>query len=102
MARKRTKVIIEDISEKEISRGKLTQYDYQGKKEKLPASSYTNKLICSCREAGENDPLKGVRFTKNQDFNQVMDSAEENNGRCCKPCLREIRLARRRVSSNTK
>lgn len=102
MTRKRTKAIVEDISEKEISRGKLTQYDYQGKKEKLPVSSYTNKIICSCRDKNEKDPLKGVRFTKNQDFNQVMDSSEENGGRCCKPCLREIRLARRRVSSNTK
>lgn len=97
MPRKRTKVIIEEISAKEINgKNNLTQYDYQGKKEKLPLSSYTNKLICSCRAKDEEDPLKGIRYTKNQDLSQVLGAAEKNEGRCCKLCLREIRLAKRR------
>ena len=96
MARKRTKVIIEKVQESEVNKGKITQYDYQSKKEKLKASVFSNKLICTCRERDETDQLKGVRYVKNQDLAQVLKSAEVNGGRCCKPCLREIRLSRRR------
>jgi hypothetical protein len=43
----------------------------------------------------DEDQLKGIRYVKPQDFGQVLKSSKQNNGRCCKVCLKEIRSKRR-------
>ena len=65
----------------------VTQKNYLGEDEKLPASKYCFKLICSCSE---------VRYYSPQDRCQV-----EKAGKC-KPCLRNIRLNRRKRSERVK
>jgi hypothetical protein len=52
----------------------VTQLDYNGEKEHLPAALYTNKITCKCGN---------VRYVKNSDLFQVKQ---------CKPCVKAGRL----------
>jgi hypothetical protein len=60
----------------------VTQKDYQGNKEKLPADVYTQHL--KCKKCGE------TRYYKQADAFQVKPAG------LCKPCIAEERRSRRR------
>jgi len=89
MPRKKSKPnIIDTIPSADIdSSGNVSHLSYLGETETLSVNQYRYKLICSC-----GNP----RYYKSQDKKQV-----EHVGKC-KPCLRKIRLERRKEKLRNK
>lgn len=83
MPKKRSKpIIFKAVPESDIDpNGNVTHMNYLGALETNNAKRYCHKLICPC---GNH------RYYKSQDKKQV-----ESSGKC-KPCLRAIRLQRRK------
>jgi hypothetical protein len=89
MPRKRSKpIILKYIPNEDIdSSGNVSQMSYLGVNETLKATIYKYKLVCPC-----GNP----RFYKSQDKKQVEEAGK------CKPCLRKIRLSRRKRQEKVK
>lgn len=89
MPRKRSKpIILKEIPTEDIdSTGNVSQLSYLGTSETFSASIYKYKLLCPC-----GNP----RYYKSQDKNQVEEAGK------CKPCLREVRLSRRKRKEKVK
>lgn len=89
MPRKRSKpIILKDIPAEDIdSSGYVSQLSYLGASETFNASIYKYKLICPCGNS---------RYYKSQDKKQVEEAGK------CKPCLRKLRLHRRKKTERVK